>query len=131
MQKPLETLIVDALSSMGEQLPVNQAYFAFLKASLLLPIEQGSLEDPKVLFLHEDEQIVLPVFSQQKYLSAWASDEIHKISVYELKGSELISGLGDNVTLAFNPGTSSYKLFSPEEILKLKTIVSKMKQLIS
>lgn len=131
MKNPLEELIEDAIRSNGDQTKVNQAYFGFLKSILLLPIEQGSDEDPKVLFLHEDEQIVLTVFSQQKYLSAWASDEIHKISVYELKGSELISGLGDNVTMALNPGTSSYKLFNPEEILQLKTIVSKMKQLIS
>jgi len=40
---------------------------------------------------------------------------------------ELLSGLGDDVTVALNPGAPTYKEFNPEEILKLKTMVAKIK----
>ena len=57
----------------------------------------------------------------------WAADSLAQIDMYELSGVELLSGLGDDITLAFNPGAPTYKEFNPEEILKLKTMVAKIK----
>ena len=40
--------------------------------------------------------------------------------MYELSGVELLSGLGDDITLAFNPGAPTYKEFNPEDFKDFK-----------
>lgn len=124
----LEEAIVKAIAEEGQQNVANQAYFTFLKSALFMPIEKNSGDEPRVLFLESDENVFLPVFSQQSFLIEWAAESVDKIDIYELSGVELLSGLGEQVTVALNPGTQTYKEFNPEEILKLKTMVSKIQQ---
>lgn len=130
METTLEQAVLDALKHQGDNDTASKAYFAFLKARHFLPIEKDSGDDPQVLFLQGNAQIILPIFSCQEYMHAWSGDELAKIDIYELSAVELLSGLGEEVTLAFNPGMSSYKEFNPEEILKLKTMLAKMKSLL-
>lgn len=129
----LEQAIINAISSDGEQSQATQAYFAFLKSELHLPIEKSEHEDaePRVLFLEQDQLIFLPIFSQPEYLINWAADQIEQIDRFTLTGVELLKGLGDNVTLALNPGLDSYKEFNPDEIAKLKTMILKIQSLVN
>jgi len=127
----LEEAIQTAISEEGQDGTATKAYLSFFKNQLFLPIEKGSGDEPRVLFLETPEQIFLPVFSQQEILVSWAAETIEKIDIFECSGVELIAGLGDNVTLSFNPGTDSYKEFNAEEILKLKTMVAKIRNLVA
>ena len=130
MSEYLEKTILQTIAANGDSKLANHAYFTFLKSDVYLPIEKGTSEEPRVLFLEQNEHVFLPVFSDQQYLSQWAGDEFDKIDLYSLSGIELLKGLGDDVTLAFNPGTPSYKEFNPEEINKLKTMVVKIQSLL-
>lgn len=130
MELNLEQAILEALARQGDDDTATKAYFAFLKARHFLPIEKGSGDDPKVLFLQDNDKVLLPIFSCQEYMHVWAGEHLSQIDIYELSANELLSGLGEEVTLVFNPGMSSYKEFNPEEILKLKTMIAKMKSLL-
>jgi SseB protein N-terminal domain len=130
MESTLEQAILEALAHQGDNETATKAYFAFLKARHFLPIEKGSESDPRVLFLQDNDKVLLPIFSCQEYMHVWAGEHLAQIDIYELSAVELLSGLGDDVTLVFNPGMSSYKEFNPEEILKLKTMIAKMKSLL-
>jgi hypothetical protein len=126
-----EQAILSALTNPEDSNQVNHAYFKFLKSQVYLPCEpNGDPNDPRVLFLEEEEQIFLPVFSEEDYLKEWAGEDQDKIASFMVTGVELILGLGEKVTLAYNPGQSSYKEFNPEEIIKLKTMVAKIKSLV-
>ena len=128
----IEEVILAAIEAEGEQTIANQAYINFLKSTLYMPVEKDSLEqEPKVLFLEENDHIFLPVFSDEQYLKEWAGSELTLIDIFELTGIELLKGLGENVTVAFNPGSPSYKEFNPEEIDKLKTMVLKIQKLVN
>jgi hypothetical protein len=108
----------------------NHAYFKFLKAKVYLPCEpESDPEDPRVLFLESDNGIFLTIFSNEANLWDWAGEDKDKISSFEVLGLELVQGLGEKVTLALNPGQSSYKEFNPDEITKLKTMVAKIHSL--
>ena len=131
MDLTLEQAILEALSHQGDNETATRAYVAFLKARHFLPIEKESGDDPKVLFLQDDDEVLLPIFSCPEYLHVWAGEHLSQIDIYELSAVELLSGLGDDITLVFNPGMSSYKVFNPEEILKLKTMIAKMKALLA
>ena len=129
----LEQAIENALAHEGEQSLATQAYMQFLKSQLLLPIEHPDNHDddePRVLFLETDNQVFLPVFSQLSFIKDWAKEDFEKIGTFQLSGIELLKGLGENVTVALNPGTTSYKEFNPEEIDKLKTMVMKIQSLM-
>jgi len=128
----LEQAILDTMDAEGDQKLASHAYFTFLKSQLHLPVEQSDQEDaePRVLFLEQNEAIFLPVFSQIDYLTQWAGEEIEKIDRFTLSGVELLKGLGENVTIALNPGFPSYKEFNPEEVNKLKTMVMKIQSLV-
>ena len=126
-----EQAILTALGNPEDSTQINHAYFKFLKTEVFLPCEPGSdPNDPRVLFLEESEHIFLPIFSEQTYLETWAAEDQDKINFFQVSGLELIMGLGENVTLAFNPGQASYKEFNPEEVTKLKTMVAKIQSLI-
>ena len=129
----LEQAIENALAKEGEQTLATQAYMQFLKSQLLLPIEHPDNhedDEPRVLFLETDNHVFLPVFSQLSYMKDWAKEDFAKIGTFQLSGIELLKGLGENVTVALNPGTPSYKEFNPEEIDKLKTMVMKIQSLM-
>ncbi len=130
-QLSLEEAIEKAIAEEGQEGAATKAYFTFLKSQLLLPIEKGSGEEPRVLFLESDDHVFLPVFSQKELLIHWAAESLSQIDMYECSGIELLAGLGEQVTLALNPSTPIYKEFNPEEILKLKTMVAKIKNLVA
>jgi hypothetical protein len=123
----LETAIKTAIASEGGKNEANKAYLEFMKANFIIPIErQLSNEEPVVLFLHENEETFLPVFSNMDYFNAWAHEIRDQIQLLKLSGVDLLKGLGDNVTVCLNPGSDVYKAFNPAELARLKNMVLKL-----
>lgn len=123
----LNLAIKDALDSAGNTKEANKAYLEFIKANFIIPVEQGlENEQPKVLFLQEDEYTFLPVFTEMTYFDSWASDIAEKIKLLRLSGVDLLKGLGDNVTVCLNIGSAIYKEFNPSEIARMRSMVLKL-----
>ena len=123
----LETAIQNALKTEGRKDEANKAYLEFLKANFIIPIEnQHVSEEPIVLYLHENEEIYLPVFSSQLYFDNWARDIRDNVQLLKLSGIDLLKGLGADVTIALNPGSELYKEFNPAELARLKGMALKL-----
>lgn len=123
----IELAVQQALESKGNSLEANQAYLAFMKANFFIPIEKESTtEEPQVLFLSENDQAFLPIFSRREYIDAWAKEIKDEIAVLHLTGVNLLNGVGENVTLCFNIGTPLYKEFNPGEIARMRSMLIKI-----
>lgn len=126
MSTQLEQAIANAYKNDGDTSSINKVHLEFLKANFIIPIEKSSSEnDPKVLFLQQQEHSLLPVFSDEQSLKQWATDIVDEIDLLYLTGVNLLKGLGENVFVCLNPGTELYKEFHPQELAKLKMIVAK------
>ena len=123
----LETAIKNAINASGERNEANKAYLEFMKANFMIPIE-NELKDgePIVLYLHEDTEVYLPVFSNMEYFDEWAKDVRSDIQLLKLSGVDLLKGIGDNITICLNPGSDVYKAFNPAELARLKGMVLKL-----
>ncbi|MCE0722410.1 MULTISPECIES: SseB family protein [Legionella] len=123
----LNLAIKEALDANGNTKEANKAYLEFIKANFIIPVEQNSADDqPKVLFLQEQEHIFLPVFTDMHYLDAWAGDIAQKIQILKLSGVDLLKGLGENVTVCLNIGSEIYKEFNPSETARMRSMVLKL-----
>lgn len=123
----LEIAIKNAIESKGQSLEVNKAYLELMKANFIIPIEKNTRDgEPIVLFLSENEEIYIPVFSSDNYLDNWANDIREEIQILKLSGIDLLLGIGDNVFITLNPGSDIHKTFNPMEIARLKNMVSKL-----
>lgn len=119
--------IKEAIDSEGNTQKANKAYLEFIKANFIIPIEQNSEdEQAKVLFLQENENIFLPVFTDINYLDAWATEIVKDIKLLKLSGVDLLKGLGDNVTVCLNIGSEIYKEFNPSETARMRSMVLKL-----
>jgi hypothetical protein len=123
----LEIAIEQALKTEGSEQTANKAYLEFIKANFIIPIEKSSdKEEPQVLFLQENNQAFLPVFSQMAYFDAWAEDIKEKVDVLKLSGVDLLLGSGDDVSVCLNIGSAIYKEFNPSELARMRSMVSKL-----
>lgn len=123
----LETAIKNAINADGDRQEANKAYLEFMKANFIVPVEMELREDePVVLYLRENEEIYLPVFSSMSYFDQWAEEIKDSIQLLKLSGVDLLKGLGDNVTICLNPGADVYKVFNPAELARLKGMVLKL-----
>ena len=123
----LETAIKNAINSNGGKEEINKAYLEFLKANFIIPIEKELHNgEPIVLYLHENEEIYLPVFSNIKHFDQWAKEIREHIQLLKLSGVDLLKGIGDNITVCLNPASEIYKTFDPTEIARLKGMVLKL-----
>ncbi|EHL29858.1 SseB family protein [Legionella drancourtii] len=122
----LEQAIKDAFDSSGNTKEANKAYLEFIKANFIIPVEQTTEdEQPKVLFLQENKDIFLPVFTEMHYLDAWAGDIAAKINLLKLSGVDLLKGLGEHITICLNIGSDTYKEFNPSETARMRSMVLK------
>lgn len=123
----LEIAIKKALETQGDNTAANKAYLEFMKANFIIPIER-KLQDnsPVVLFLQEDTETYLPVFSNQHCFDVWAHDIRDKIQVLKLSGVDLLKGIGEQIFICLNPGDEISKIFNPQEIARLKGMVLKL-----
>jgi len=134
MKTNLDTLIEAAFNSKGATGDVNKVYLGLLKTDLYIPVEihhdAGPDDEPYTpLFSIEGDFIFMAAFDSAERLKIWAGDEASNIDYASMKVRDLIAGIGENVFLAINPTFDFYKEFSPEEIQRLKTIVTKIDSL--
>lgn len=124
----LETAIEQALLTEGRNQQANKAYLEFIKANFIIPIEKNddSQVDPQVLFLTENNQAFLPVFTQKQYLDAWIGDAGDAIQLLTLSGVDLLKGIGEEVFVSLNIGTPFYKEFNPAELARMRSMVLKL-----
>lgn len=124
---PLNKAIKDAIASEGNNKEANKAYLEFIKANFIIPVEQDGAEDePRVLFLQEQNHIFLPVFTEKVVLDAWAKDITQEIKLLKLSGVDLLKGLGDEVTVCVDIGSDGYKEFNPAETARMRSMVLKL-----
>lgn len=122
----LNDAVKAALEAKGNLKEANKAYLEFIKANFIVPIEQTvDGEEPKVLFLQENNQVFLPVFTDMDVLNAWAKEISHEMKLLRLSGVDLLKGIGDEVTVCLDIGSSSYKEFNSSEIARMKSMVLK------
>jgi hypothetical protein len=123
----LELAIEHAFLAQGSTAQANKAYLEFIKANFIIPIQRDSkVEQPEVLFLTEQNQVFLPVFTSKDYLDAWAVDIQDAIQILHLSGVNLLQGVGDGVTVCLNIGQPGYKEFNPGELARMRSIVLKL-----
>jgi hypothetical protein len=122
----LEIAILQALASEGSSKEVNKAYLEFIKANFMIPIEKRrNDEEPRVLFFTEGKQTFLPVFSSRPLLDQWVKEIQNDIDLLELSGVDLLKGIGKDVRISLNIGSSVYKEFNPSEIARMRSMVLK------
>jgi hypothetical protein len=131
----LDQLIAAAFASEGKQEDVNKVYLALLRASLYVPVQKKEADAVAVndeaepfqpLFAKVDDKFFMLVFDTLERLTAWAGDEFSAMEYVELSGRDVLSGIGDVVFLGLNLGSVWYKEFSPDEIKRLKMVVSRI-----
>lgn len=121
----LEKAIEEAIKTKGQTSKANKAYLEFIKANFIVPIEASSEDEPIVLYLTENHQTYLPVFTSMSYFDKWAIDIADKIQLLKLSGVDLLKGIGDDVTVCMNIGSPIYKTFLPAEIARMRSMVLK------
>lgn len=123
----LEIAIKNALNLSGSTAEANKAYLEFIKANFIIPVDINSdPENPEVLYLEENQHILLPVFTSMAHFDQWACDISEEINVLKLTGVDLLKGIGDQVTVCLNIGSTSYKEFNPAELARMRSMVLKL-----
>lgn len=123
----LETAVYQAIAAKGAKKEANKAYLEFIKANFIIPVEkQSSHSEPVVLYLVENNQAFLPVFTNDQALKVWANGIEEKIDVLKLSGVDLLKGIGEEVTVCLNIGSDSYKEFNPGELARMRSMVLKL-----
>ncbi|MCA0403261.1 MAG: SseB family protein [Proteobacteria bacterium] len=123
----LELAIQNALQSEGENKASNKAYLEFIKANFIIPIDKNSAADaPEVLFLSENGHVFLPVFTEMNFFDDWAKEISDSIHILRLSGVDLLKGIGEEVIVCLNIGSSIYKEFNPAELARMRSMVLKL-----
>lgn len=130
----LDKLIAAAYANEGRQEEVNKVYLTLVRSMLFLPVQKelpgDETEEPFVpLFAKVDDNYFMLVFDTVERLTAWAGEQFDKVGYVEISGRDVIAGINDQVFLCLNYGADYYKEFSPDEVKRLKMIVSKIDQL--
>ncbi|MFC3908857.1 SseB family protein [Legionella dresdenensis] len=123
----LEHAVKQALDLSGSNQEANKAYLEFIKANFIIPVDKNSdPADPEVLYLHENGHYFLPVFTEMPHLDQWARDISQSIDILRLTGVDLLKGIGEQVTVCLNIGSTVYKEFNPQELARMRSMVLKI-----
>lgn len=129
----LDIAISTAFASKGKQEDVNKVYLLLLRTLLFVPVSKEKSPDNKEPFMplsaNIDGRYYILAFDTLERLKEWAGEHINGMSYVELSGHDLIKGLGDQTCFSLNVGTQYYKEFLPDEIKRLKLIVSRIEQM--
>jgi hypothetical protein len=134
----LDQVIANAYATEGKQDDVNKVYLTLIRTPLFLPVqkEESSSVPPaedaepfKPLFAKIEDNYFLLAFDTVERLTAWAGDQMDNINFVEISGRDMIAGISDQVFLCLNYGTDFYKEFVPDEVKRLKMIVSRIDQM--
>lgn len=122
----LEVAIKNALDLSGSTQEANKAYLEFIKANFIIPVDKKSdPNDPHVLYLTENDHHFLPVFTDMAHFDRWALAISDSVNVLKLSGVDLLKGLGEEVTVCLNIGSTIYKEFNPSELARMRSMVLK------
>lgn len=132
----LDQLISIAFASEGRQEDVNKVYLALLRSVLFVPTEKTTDsvvegEPFRPLFATVNDAFYLLAFDTLERLQSWAGAHAEEMDYVEISGRDMVAGLGDEVFVGLNVGSSFYKEFSDQEIKRLKMIVSRIDQMRS
>ncbi len=123
----LDAAIEKAISTEGSSKEANKAYLEFIKANFIIPIEKSSAtENPEVLYLEDQGQTFLPVFTTRMYFDHWAQDIKDDIQLLHLSGVDLLKGVGEHVIVSLNIGSPLYKEFNAAELARMRSMVLKL-----
>lgn len=123
----LEQAIEVAIQSQGTQTSANKAYLEFIKANFIIPVEKNSDSDePQVLYLSDNNQTFLPVFTSIEYFDVWAFEIKDQINLLKLSGVDLLKGIGENTIVSLNIGSPVYKEFNSAELARMRSMVLKL-----
>lgn len=123
----LEEAVKKAILAQGNREEANKAYLEFIKANFIIPIEKTSESgEPEVLYLVDNNQYFLPVFTSMDYFKEWALSIEEQIQLLKLSGVDLLKGIGENVYVSLNIGTDSYKEFNPAELARMRSMILKI-----
>ncbi len=123
----LEKAIEAALLSEGKDKEANKAYLEFIKANFIIPIEKNSPEDsPQVLYLADNNQAFLPVFTNMDFFDEWAAEIGDSIHVLKLSGVDLLKGIGEETIVCLNIGSALYKEFNSAELARMRSMILKL-----
>ncbi len=129
----LDSLIAVAYASEGKQEDVNKVYLTLLRTQLVIPVKKEPSFDAQEpfspLFAKMDDKFFLIAFDSLERLSAWAGDEFDNIGYVDLLGRDFLAGMSEQVYFCLNLGTDYYKEFSPDEVKRLKMVVSRVDQM--
>jgi len=132
----LDQVIAAAYASEGKKEDVNKVYLALLRSPVFVPVEKVAHdavlneEEPfRPLFAKVEDNYFMVIFDTLERLTAWADVELGKLDYVELNGKDVVAGIGENVFLCVNIGSPYYKEFSPDEVKRLKTVVSRIEQM--
>ncbi|MDP1602153.1 MAG: SseB family protein [Legionella sp.] len=122
----LELAIKNALDLSGSSQEANKAYLEFIKANFIIPVDKKSdPADPEVLYLTDNNHHFLPVFTDMTHFDRWALEISDEVNVLKLSGVDLLKGIGEEVTVCLNIGSSIYKEFNPAELARMRSMVIK------
>ncbi len=122
----LEKAVEQALITKGSNKEANKAYLEFIKANFIIPVEKNAaVDDPRVLYLEENNQVFLPVFTSKDYFDQWASGIAENINLLKLSGVDLLKGIAEHVIVSLNIGSKFYKEFNPAELARMRSMVLK------
>jgi hypothetical protein len=131
----LDNLLSFAYTNAEDMALVNKFYSAFLRSTLFVPVhklsdeEQQHIEDLGESFLplimHVDNDPFMLTFDTYERLKNWAEGYQEEIAYVQYTGRNIVQGLGATVYLGLNYGSTYYKEFAPDEIQRLKIVVSK------
>lgn len=129
----LDQVLANAFASQGKQEDVNKVYLTLLRTQFFLPVRKETSpedEEPfRPLFAKVDDNYFMLAFDTLERLKVWAGEQYDHINFVEIIGKDLIAGINDTVYLCINYGTEFYKEFSPDEVKKLKLVVSRIEQM--
>jgi hypothetical protein len=129
----LDQAIAAAFASEGKQEDVNKVYLMLLQSMLFVPVKKEESTDPEEpftpLFAKIDDNYYMVVFDTEERLFAWVGENQDQVGYVEISGRDVIAGISEQVYLCLNMGSQYYKEFSPDEVKRLKMIVSRIDQL--
>ena len=129
----LDNAIAAAFASEGKQDDVNKVYLLLLRTALFVPVSKqktANNEEPFTpLFAQIDGRYYMLAFDTLERLHDWAGEHLNDMAYVEISGHDLIKGINDQACFSLNVGTTYYKEFLPDEIKRLKTIVSRIEQM--
>ncbi len=125
----LDTVVAAAYASEGQQEKVNKVYVTLFRTLLYMPVYTQDDEDEPFspLYLEDAGKYFIPIFDSLERLQAWTVNEYENLEYAEILGADVIRCIGEAVVyLCLNAGTDYYKEFSPDEILHLKKMLTKI-----